>query len=88
MFDEIKKIEGQIMEEINGSREYLMCSEKWSDKSTSFSKMYAEMSQAEMEHAKKLNGLLKSIITDESTSEEKAIVNFLLEVNSEQIISK
>lgn len=88
MLDDIKKIEGQIMEEINGSKEYLICSEKWSDEMPSVSKMYAEMSQTEMEHAKKLNNLLKSMISDKSTLEEKAVINFLLEVNNEQIISK
>lgn len=37
----IEKLEGQVMEEIDGSREYMNCSSKWSTKDPSIANIYA-----------------------------------------------
>ena len=84
--NKIEMIEGQIMEEVDGSREYRSCSEKWATKDTAISNQYLTMSKQELEHASKLNGILLDMHSKaEMTDDQKAVIKFLVDLNTRQI---
>lgn len=81
----IKDMESQIMEEVTGAQEYMSCSDHWKDNPT-VSTNYLAMAKQELDHAKKLTDMLPMIKGAEEFSEDqKVIVNFLSEMNNDQI---
>ena len=82
----IEKIEGQVMEEVDGSREYTNCAAKWAGENATISSSYASMAKQELEHATKLNGFLNEMKSNpELTEDQVAVVKFLVEMNAGQI---
>ena len=82
----IEKIEGQIMEEVDGSKEYMTCSNKWAGTDISISSTYAGMAKQELDHATKLNSILNEMRNKpEMSDDQKAVIAFLVEMNSSQI---
>lgn len=82
----IEKLEGQVMEEVDGSREYMNCSSKWSAKDPSIASIYASMAKQELDHATKLNSILLDLHSKpEMDDDQKAVIKFLTEMNASQI---
>lgn len=82
----IEKIEGQVMEEVDGSKEYTACSNKWSGIDATISSTYASMAKQELEHAAKLNSILGEMRTKpEMNDDQRAVITFLVEMNNGQI---
>jgi hypothetical protein len=83
--EKIRKIEGQIMEEVQGSQEYLRCYDKWSNVDKKISSMYKEMSEQELGHAENLNIILDSLKIHEDYSDHADIIEFLVDMNKDLI---
>ena len=82
----VEKIEGQVMEEVNDSREYQYCANRWANESASISSTYMTIAKQELDHATKLNAVLSEIGSMPGmTDDQKAVIKFLVEMNSGQI---
>ena len=81
----VKDMESQIMEEVTGAQEYMSCADHWKDNPT-VSANYSAMAKQELDHAKKLTDMLPMIKGNEEFSEDqKVIINFLSDMNNDQI---
>lgn len=78
----VKEIESQIMEEVTGSQDYMNCADHWKNDST-VNATYTTMAKQELDHAKNLNGILSTM--KDLTDEQKTIIKFLIDMNSDQI---
>ena len=81
----IKDMESQIMEEVTGAQEYMKCADHWKENAT-VATNYLNMGKQELEHAKKLTDMLPMIKgPNEFTEDQKVIINFLSDMNNDQI---
>lgn len=80
----VRTIEGQVMEEVDGVKEYLKEARDWKTCNKDISKMYYDIAVQELEHAKKLHSMLTHLETN-ATPEEKHLIDFMKSLNEDQI---
>ena len=85
MYEKIKKLEYQIMDEVTGAEEYFNCANKWKKENQEMYKNYTEMANQELGHAKELHKMLLSLKSEEDTK-DNYLIDFLAEINEEQIL--
>lgn len=85
MYEKIKKLEYQIMDEVSGAEEYFNCANKWKKDNPEMSKNYMEMANQELGHAKELHKMLLSLKTNEDAKDDY-LIDFLADVNEDQIL--
>ena len=84
--DKIRAIEGQIMEETEGVKNYIKCYNEWKDSNKEVAKTYYDIATQELEHARKLATILVSFTTDKDiTPGQKYLIEFLRDLNNEQL---
>jgi len=82
--EKIRKIEGQVMEEVDDVKGYLDCYYKWKDVNKDVAKTYLDIATQELEHAKKLHDIL-ALLVPEATPEQKYLIKFMQDLNAGQI---
>jgi len=82
----VRTIEGQVMEETEGVKEYLKCSRELKDVNKDISKLYYDIATQELEHAKKLHSML-DILAKSANPEELHLINFMKGLNEDQIFT-
>lgn len=86
MIDQIKWLENEIMEEIQGAKQYMKCSKKWESTDAEISKMFMHMAQQEMTHAEDLNKIVTRIFRMHLTEiDAKKLIDLMQTINMEQI---
>ena len=85
MLERIKKLEYQIMDEVSGAEDYMICSEKWKNLDLEVSKKYKEMASQEIKHAEELHKMLLDLKKSDISKEDHYLIDFLADVNVEQI---
>lgn len=85
MTEKIKAIAEEIMEEVDGARKYYECSKNWAAHAD-ISKMYKDMASQELDHATHLMEILRAIGKQpDVTSEETVLINFIVDVGTDQV---
>lgn len=85
MIDKIRCIECEIMEEIDGAKEYLKLSKDWVEADPEVSKMYLKMAKEELSHATNLNTMVTKVMKDMNAKELAEFPALISEINSKQI---
>ena len=82
----VKAIESQVMEEVTGAQEYMNCADSWKNQNSTIAAYYNDMAKQELDHARRLQDMLPLIKgTGDFTEDQKTIINFLVEMNADQI---
>ena len=83
----LKILEGRIMEEVEDAKWYLEASSKWAQ-IPQVSSQFKAIAEEETKHARMLCDILEALKkADDISISDKAIIEFLQEINADQIQS-
>jgi rubrerythrin len=84
--EKVKWIEEEIMEEIQGAKNYMNCSKAWEEKDYEIAKTFHKMATQEMMHADELNKIVTKILSNHlSDADMKRLPELMKMINSDQI---
>ena len=86
MIEKIKWIEEEIMEEIQGAKNYMKCSKAWEEKDYEISRTFHKMANQEMMHAEELNKIVAKILTNHLDDVDmRRLPELMKMINTDQI---
>lgn len=80
----IKKLTNQIVDEMDGAKDYIKCALNYKEKDRTVSEIYYNMAQQEMSHCANLNRVMETL-HDESNLPEEALIDFMKSMENDKI---
>ncbi len=83
--EDVKQLIGMIMEETEGIEQYRKCAMKWEKTLPEASKMFMTMADQEKHHGVMLLDLIKNVRAKEPDSTKQIIMDFVIDLSTEQL---
>lgn len=83
--NDIKSFVGMIMEETEGAEQYQKCAKKWEKTLPEASKVFLSMAEQEKHHGSSLLDILKLVRTKETDTTKQIILDFVIDISTEQL---
>lgn len=86
IIEKIKWLEDEVMEEVQGAKAYMRCSNEWKNTDPEISKTFHHMALQEMSHAEQLNQMVLKILNGHMEEIDlKRLPELMSTINKEQI---